>query len=55
MKSVYRYFLLTGLIFAALSCYLAGNTTGVVAFFIVGVLLELTFWLGLSAIFIKKN
>jgi len=55
MKSVGRYLLLTGLIFAALSCYLAGSTTGAVAFFIVGGLLELTFWLGLSDFFRKKR
>jgi hypothetical protein len=51
MKVLYRVLLSLAVIFAALVCYSAGNMTGVVAFFILGLLLEAAFWLGIGKVF----
>lgn len=42
-----RVAILVGLICAAIACYIAGATKGATGLLIVGVLLELAFWVGL--------
>jgi hypothetical protein len=54
MKVVYRVLLSIAVILAALLCYSAGSMTGVVAFFVLGIVLEGVFWLGIGKIFRRK-
>ncbi|WP_190273612.1 hypothetical protein [Shewanella halifaxensis] len=46
-----RVTILVGLISAAIACYLAGMAKGATGLLVLGVLLELAFWVGL----IKQN
>lgn len=47
MKIPHKWILLTALLFAALISYTYGFSHGVTIFMILGVILELGFWLGL--------
>jgi len=47
MKSSTRWATLIVILLIALSCYLYGSTTGMMAFIIAGALFELAFWIGL--------
>ena len=47
MSKVKRVILLTSLLLGALLCYQAGFATGIIVLVIVGMLLELGFWVGI--------
>ena len=47
MSKVKRVILLTALLLGALLCYQAGFATGIFVLVIVGMLLELGFWVGI--------
>ena len=47
MFKVKRVILLTALLLGALLCYQAGFATGIIVLVIVGMLLELGFWVGI--------
>ena len=47
MKTIYRALSIIGLLLAALLCYGYGFSQGAVLFVVLGMLLELGFWLGL--------
>ncbi len=47
MSNAIKYLLLSALVCLALICYSVGSATGTVAFIIMGVLLEIAFWLGI--------
>tara|TARA_Y100001968_G_scaffold84544_1_gene75682 strand:- start:3540 stop:3728 length:189 start_codon:yes stop_codon:yes gene_type:complete len=47
MSKVKRVILLTALLLGALLCYQAGFATGIIVLVIVGMLLELGFWVGI--------
>ncbi|MGI2171439.1 hypothetical protein ACROAE_14815 [Shewanella sp. MF05960] len=47
MTAVTQYLLLAALICLALVCYFVGSATGAVAFIVMGILLEIAFWLGI--------
>ncbi len=55
MPKLSRVLLLTLLIVGALTCYFAGSTTGTVAFFVLGGVLEIAFWFGLFKGFKKRG
>ncbi len=52
MKTLHKWIILVGLLFAALVSYSYGFSQGATFFIVVGVVLELTFWIG---IFGKKR
>jgi|TARA_R110002012_G_scaffold131218_1_gene283782 hypothetical protein len=54
MKLVYRVLLSIAVILAALLCYSAGSMTGVVAFFVLGIVLEGALWFGIGKMFRRK-
>ena len=47
MTKLGKYLLLTAFICLAVLCYFIGSKTGAIAFIIMGVVLELAFWLGI--------
>ncbi|MCT8986308.1 hypothetical protein [Shewanella phaeophyticola] len=47
MSHAIKYVLLAALVCLALVCYSVGSATGAVAFIVMGVLLEIAFWLGI--------
>ncbi|WP_445429031.1 hypothetical protein [Alishewanella sp. HL-SH05] len=47
MKTLYRTLMIIGLLLAALICYGYGFSSGTVIFVMLGMVLELGFWLGL--------
>ena len=47
MSKVGKYLVLGALLCLALVCYFVGSILGAVAFIIMGVLLELAFWVGI--------
>lgn len=55
MNTLYRVLLSLAVIFAALVCYSAGSMTGVVGFFVLGILLEAAFWLGIGKAFRSRS
>ncbi|GAC34740.1 hypothetical protein [Paraglaciecola polaris] len=54
MRLIYRVLLSIAVILAALLCYSAGSMTGVVAFFILGIVLEGAFWFGIGKMFRRR-
>lgn len=42
-----RFLYLAFLILAAIICYIIGSSSGIIIFVILGIILELIFWLGL--------
>ena len=55
MTKFTRFLILTVLIASAILCYLAGSTTGTIAFFVLGGSLEFFFWFGLLKGFGKRS
>ncbi len=52
MKTLHKWIILSALLFAAIASYSYGSSQGVVAFILIGIIFELTFWLKL---FKKKS
>ncbi|MGJ8682265.1 hypothetical protein [Paraglaciecola sp.] len=47
MTTLGKYLMLGALICLALVCYFVGSVTGAVSFIILGILLEVAFWVGI--------
>jgi hypothetical protein len=55
MSTLGKYLLLGALLCLALVCYFVGSVIGAMAFIVMGVLLELAFWIGIFKATVKPT